>query len=51
MEPIEVDGTGNGVCPHVGEHNPVPISQERERVLSDNSIQTIAGGTKQCGPA
>jgi len=51
MEPIEVDSASNGVGTHVGKHNPIPISQERQRMLSDNGVQTITCGTKQSRPA
>lgn len=51
MEPIEIDGASNGVGPHVWEHNPVPISEEGQGVLSDNSVQTIACRPKQSRPA
>lgn len=51
MEPIEVDSASNGVGTHVGKHNPISISQERQRMLSDNGVQTITCGTKQSRPA
>ena len=51
MEPVEVDGASNGVGSHVGEHNPVSISEEGQGVLSDNRVETIAGWPKQSRPA
>ena len=51
MKPIEVDSTSNGVGPHVGKYDPIPIPQERQRMLSDNGVQTITCGTKQSRPA
>ena len=51
MEPIEVDSASNRVGTHVWEHNPVPISEEGQGVLSDNGVQTITCWPKQGGPA
>ncbi len=51
MEPIKVDSASNGVGTHVGKHDPIPIPQERQRMLSDNGVQTITCGTKKSRPA
>ena len=50
MEPVKVDSASNGVGTHVGKHDPIPIPQERQRMLSDNGVQTITCGTKQSRP-
>ena len=51
MEAVKIDGASNGVGSHVWEHNPVPVSEEGQGVLSHNSVQTIARWPKQSGPA
>jgi len=51
VEPIEIDSASNGVGAHVGKHNPIPVPQERQRMLSDNGVQTITCGTEQGRPA
>lgn len=51
MKAVKIDGASNGVGSHVWEHNPVPVSEEGQGVLSHNSVQTITRRPKQSGPA
>lgn len=50
MEAIEVHCTSNRICPHVRKDNPISIPQEGQRVLSDDSVKTITGRSKQGRP-
>ena len=50
MKSIEVNSASYGVGAHVGKHDPIPIPQERQGMLSDNGVQTITSGTKQSRP-
>ena len=50
METIEVDCTSNRIGSHVGKHKPISIPQKGQRVLPDNCVQPITGGSKQGGP-